>query len=87
MIAFLTRYSVGLIIFLILFYIFINRHNVSLEKIFGGILLSLVPELLLFYFFIHIFMIHYTHFILFIAQLRRHGQIHLYITSQILYIS
>ncbi|MFA0833705.1 MAG: glycosyltransferase family 39 protein [Methanobacterium formicicum] len=51
MLAFLTRYPAGFIIFPIFFYLVINRHEVSLKNMIGGILLSLLPGLIVFLFF------------------------------------
>ncbi|WP_321422172.1 glycosyltransferase family 39 protein [uncultured Methanobacterium sp.] len=51
MLAFLTRYPAGFIIFPIFFYLVINRHEVSLKNMIGGILLSLLPGLIVLLFF------------------------------------
>ncbi|AUB56984.1 hypothetical protein BK008_00710 [Methanobacterium sp. MZ-A1] len=51
MLAFLTRYPAGFIIFPIFFYLVINRHDVSLKNMIGGILLSLLPGLIVLVFF------------------------------------
>jgi hypothetical protein len=51
MLAFLTRYPAGFIIFPIFFYLEINRHEVSLKNMLGGILLSLLPGVIVLLFF------------------------------------
>ncbi len=51
MLAFLTRYPAGFIIFPIFFYLVINRCDVSLKNMIGGILLSLLPCLIVLLFF------------------------------------
>lgn len=51
MLAFLTRYPAGFIIFPIFFYLAVNRHEISLKNMLGGIFLSLLPGLVVLLFF------------------------------------
>lgn len=53
--AFLTRYPSGLIIFPIFIYIFINRRNLNYRDMSFGILISLLPVALTFLFFFYLF--------------------------------
>ena len=51
MLAFLTRYPVGFIVFPFLFYLIINRQELSIKNMIGGILLSILPFILVILFF------------------------------------
>jgi 4-amino-4-deoxy-L-arabinose transferase-like glycosyltransferase len=51
MLAFLTRYPAGFIIFPIFFYLIINRQEVPFKNMMGGMLLSILPGLLVISFF------------------------------------
>ncbi|NYB51983.1 MAG: glycosyltransferase family 39 protein [Methanobacteriaceae archaeon] len=53
--AFLTRYPAGFIIFPIFFYLAVNRHEINLKHFLGGVLVSLLPGLLVLLFFYHQF--------------------------------
>ncbi|EKQ52026.1 MAG: hypothetical protein B655_2036 [Methanobacterium sp. Maddingley MBC34] len=56
MLAFLTRYTAGLIIFPILFYLLINKNSFkNIKDIFIGILISLLPLFPVLLFFNHVF--------------------------------
>ncbi|WP_209625404.1 glycosyltransferase family 39 protein [Methanobacterium petrolearium] len=49
--AFLTRYPAGFIVFPMLFYLIINRKSLSIKPMIGGILLSLLPGIMVILFF------------------------------------
>lgn len=51
MLAFLTRYPAGFIVFPLSFYLIVNRQNLSYKHMIGGILLSFLPGIMVILFF------------------------------------
>jgi 4-amino-4-deoxy-L-arabinose transferase-like glycosyltransferase len=51
MLAFLTRYPAGFIVFPMLFYLIINRKSLSIKPMIGGMLFSLLPGIMVILFF------------------------------------